>query len=175
MVALEFPFRMSRLLIHRLLSAAAVVLVSGCSVLHGPLNDESDDVLTMQPHPRRAEMPSLLGPGSERIQSSRFPVIRFAAESWRISASEEPKIRTVARWLTGHPERVLLSAGARAATPEFARQLSDLRAQTVRRALVEAGAPASKILTVSFGEDAPEFTGSGVAFSLIGTGEAGQP
>ena len=155
----------------RLTILTFALLAGGCSVFHGPLDDDTDDALDMQTHPRRAETPSLSGPGSERVTSAKLPVIRFAPEGWRILASEEPKIGTVSRWLMGHPERVLITAGARAASPEYARQLSDLRAQTVRKALIAAGVPASKILTVSFGEDAPATTGSGVAFSIIGTGE----
>jgi len=41
----------------------------------------------------------------------------------------------------------------------------------VRKALVTAGVPETKILTVSFGEDAPATTGEGVAFSIVTTGE----
>jgi len=77
----------------------------------------------------------------------------------------------VARWLMGNPERVLIAAGARALSPEYARQVSDQRARNVRKALISAGVPASKIQTVSFGEDAAAITGGGVSFALIGTGE----
>jgi len=162
---------MPHVLFHRLTTAAVALLVSGCTMFRGSPDDFTDDAMEMQPNPRRSETPSLLGPGSERITTGTLPVIRFAPESWRIMVSEEPKILTVAHWFTGHPERVLVTAGAHAATPEYARQLSDLRSQTVRRALIAAGVPASKILTVSFGEDAPAITQGGVAFSVIGTGE----
>ena len=137
-------------------------------MLRGPLGIDADDATEMQPHPYRTDTPSL---GSERVRAGTLPVIHFDGESWTLPAGERGKIQTVARWLTGHPERALLSAGAHASSPEYARQLSDLRAQTVRQALITAGAPASKITTVSFGEDAPAATGDGVSFSLIATGE----
>lgn len=146
-------------------------MLSGCAALRGPLEDDTDDAVDMQEHPRRAETPSLFGPGSERIMAGKFPVIRFVGGGAVIPASENAKIQSVARWLTGNPERVLIAAGAKGLSPEYARQLSDQRAQSVRKALVSAGVPASKIQTVSFGEDAPAITGGGVSFSLIGTGE----
>lgn len=152
------------------LISIAGLMLTGCAVFRGPLDDDTDDAVEMQPHPRRAETPSLFGPGSERIMAGKFPVIRFDGGS-KIPASENGKVQSVARWLMGNPERVLIAAGAEAAPPEYARQLSDQRAQNVRKALVSAGVPASKIQTVSFGEDAPSITGGGVSFSLIGTGE----
>jgi outer membrane protein OmpA-like peptidoglycan-associated protein len=82
-----------------------------------------------------------------------------------------PKVNAAAKWFAGHPERVLISAGAQSLSPEYSRQLSDLRAQTVRKALISAGVPETKILTVSFGEDAPASTAGGVAFSIVTTGE----
>lgn len=154
------------------MAALAVCLcTAGCSSLQGSLDDDSDDAQEMLPHPRRAEMPSLFGPGSTRLKSGKFPVIQFGGDSWTLPSSELGKIKTVAAYLNGNPERIVLAAGARGVTAEYARQLGDLRAQTVRKALIDAGVPASKILSVSFGEDAPGVTGGGVSFSLIGTGE----
>lgn len=151
-------------------SLLALILLPACSVFNGPLDFDSDDTADMQPHPRRGEMPSLIGPGSTRVRQGQFPVIHFAAESWRLTSAEEQKIRTVARWLTGNPERVLVVAGAKSGSPEYARQLSDLRAQAVRKTLISHSVPEEKILTVSFGEDAPASAADSVAFSLIGTG-----
>jgi hypothetical protein len=145
---------------------AVFALLPACSSLHGPLDDESDDMGGMQPHPYRTEMPSLIGPDSSRVRSAKFPVVKFEGDSWKLPPGEHDKVRTVARWLAGNPERVLLVGGARADSPEYARHLSDLRAQTVRRALAGSGIPESRILTVSFGEDAPGGV-DGVSFSLI--------
>ena len=154
----------------RILLFMAPLILAGCAIFRGPLEDDTDDAVDMQPHPRRAETPSLFGPGSERIQAGKFPVIRFDGGA-EIPSSENAKVQSVARWLMGNPERVLIAAGAGGASPEYARQLSDQRAQNVRKALVSAGVPASKVQTVSFGADAPAITGGGVSFSLIGTGE----
>lgn len=126
----------------------------------------------MEPHPRRSETPSLIGPGSVRVHPGQFPAVQFGDDDWKLTPPETAKVRGVAQWMAGNPQRVLLAAGARAESPEYARQLSDLRAQTVRRALVSAGVPDERILTVSFGEDAPASTGTGVSFSIIGTADA---
>jgi len=160
--ARAFVFRDRRVLAAGFL----LLLLPACSVLQGPLDDDTDDFGDMEPHPWRTEMPSLVGPDSSRVRSARFPVVKFEGDSWKLPPGEHDKIRSVAGWLTGNPERVLLVAGARAESPEYSRQLSDLRAQTVRKALLSAGVPESKILTVSFGEDAPGAT-DGVSFSLI--------
>jgi outer membrane protein OmpA-like peptidoglycan-associated protein len=133
--------------------------------------DEADEPSDMEAQPMRQETPSLLGPGSERVQSGNFPVIRFDGDNWKVPASEQSKVTAIAKWFAGHPERVLISAGAQSLSPEYSRQLSDLRAQTVRKALIAAGVPETRILTVSFGEDAPAVTGGGVAFSIVRTGE----
>ncbi len=157
--------------LHRLLPPAAAILLAGCGLLKGPLGDESDDLSGTQTQPMRQETPSLLGPGSERVQSGNFPVIHFDGDNWKVPASEQSKVKSIAKWFAGHPERVLISAGAQSLSPEYSRQLSDLRAQTVRKALIAAGVPETRILTVSFGEDSPAVTGGGVAFSIVRTGE----
>lgn len=162
---------MSRLRFHHLLLPATALFAAGCSMLKNPLGGDSDETADMQSQPIRQETPSLFGPGSERIQSGSFPVIRFDGDNWQIPASEQSKVASVARWLRGHPERVLISSGAQSLSPEYSRQLSDLRAQTVRRALISAGVAETRLLTVSFGEDAPAATGQGVAFSIVATGE----
>ncbi len=154
------------------LFSAFAFLLPGCAALRGPLDDDTDDAVDMLEHPRRVETPSLFGAGSERIMSGKFPVIRFDDGRAEVSASEKRKIQTVARWLTGNPERVLIAAGAKAVSLEYARHISDERARNVREVLISAGVPASKIHTVSFGEDAAAITGGGVSFALIGTGEA---
>jgi outer membrane protein OmpA-like peptidoglycan-associated protein len=155
-----------------LLLPATALLLAGCGALRGSLGDESDEE-SGKGQPQRPESPafSLLGQGSERLKTGQFPVIHFDGDNWRIPPSELSKVAAVARWFAGHPERVLISAGAQSLSPEYSRQLSDLRAQTVRKALIAAGVPETKILTASFGEDAPSFTGEGVAFSIITTGE----
>lgn len=163
--------RRSRLTAFFILHSAFFIFPS-CSSLRDTLDFDSDDASGMTPHPRRAEMPSLIGPEAVRVHPGKFPVVQFGPDDWRLAPSENTKVRSVAQWMTGHPERILIAAGARAESPEYARQLSDLRAQTVRRALVSAGVPDERILTVSFGEDAPPSTGTGVSFSIIGTGDS---
>ncbi len=145
---------------------APLVLLPACSALHGPLDDDDEDAGEMQPHPYRTEMPSLIGPGSSRVRSAKFPAVKFGEDSWKLPPGEHQKVRSVARWMAGNPERLLLVSSARADSPEYSRQLSDVRAQTVREALVGAGVPESRILTVSFGEDAPGGV-DGVSFSFI--------
>ena len=151
-----------------LVPLALCALIPSCAMLRGE-GEDADDAVEMTPQPRRAETPSLMGPASGRVQPGRFPVVQFDGDDWKLGNAEMEKVRTVARWMAGNPERVLLAAGARAESPEYSRQLSDLRAQSVRRALIDSGVPEERILTVCFGEDAPAGTGNGVSFSIIGT------
>jgi outer membrane protein OmpA-like peptidoglycan-associated protein len=160
--------------IHRfLLLLPLAAALTGCSVFQGDLGDEEyDDAQDMLEHPRRTEIPSPFGPGSERLRGGQFPPVKFSGSSWQIPPAEQVKLKSTAKWLKGNPHRVLLTAGATSAeSPEYARQLSDLRAQAVRQALIGDGVPAERILTASYGEDVPSITGDGVAFSLIRTGE----
>lgn len=155
---------------HLLLSAAG--LLTGCSVFQGAPGDETDDSAEMLEHPRRTEIPSLFGPGSERLRGGQFPPVKFSGNEWQISKEEMAKLRTAARWLKGNPHRVLLTAGASGAeSAEYARQLSDLRAQSVRQALIGEGVPAERILTASYGADIPSISADGVSFAVIRTGE----
>jgi len=151
---------------------AALVSLPSCSSLRDSLDFDSDEAVDMTPHPRRAQTPSLIGPDSVRVQPGKFPVVQFGDDDWRLAPSESAKVRVAAQWMAANPGRMLLAAGAHAESPEYARQLSDLRAQTVRRALVSAGVPDDRILTVSFGEDAPSSTGTGVSFSIIRDGDS---
>ena len=156
--------------LHLLLPAAA--LLTGCSVFQGDLGDDSDDTAEMLEHPRRTEITSLFGPGSERLRGCQFPPVNFSGNEWQISKEEMAKLKTAARWLKGNPHRVLLTAGASAAeSAEYARQLSDQRAQSVRQALIIEGVPAERILTASYGADIPSVSAEGVSFAIIRTGE----
>ena len=92
--------------LHRLLPPAAAILLAGCGLLKGPLGDESDDLSGTQTQPMRQETPSLLGPGSERVQSGNFPVIHFDGDNWKVPASEQSKVKSIAKWFAGHPELV---------------------------------------------------------------------
>lgn len=157
--------------VHLILALSALAL-TGCKSTSASLEDDSDDAIEMQTHPRRTEMPSLFDTSSNRLKSGRFPVIKFSGDSWDLERDEAAKVKSVAAYLRGNPERVVIAAGAAALTGEYARLVSDMRAQSVRTALIDDGVPASKIISVSFGDDAPAVTGGGVSFSLIGTGES---
>lgn len=156
--------------LHFLLSAAA--LLTGCSLFQGDMGDEADDTVEMLEHPRRREIPSLFGPGSERLRGGHFPPVKFSGNGWQISKEETVKLKTTARWLKGNPHRVLLTAGASGSeSAEYARQLSDLRAQSVRQTLIGEGVAAERILTASYGADIPSVSFEGVSFAIIRTGE----
>jgi outer membrane protein OmpA-like peptidoglycan-associated protein len=147
-------------------------LLSGCGMFKDGDGEDYDDAQEMQEHPRRAELlPSIFGPGRERLSSGKFPPVRFEGSSWDIPRAELAKVKGVARWLLGNPHRMLLTAGAEAGSPEYSRQLSDLRAQSVKQSLMDSGVPGARLLTAGFGEDMPGVPENGVAFSVIRTGE----
>ena len=107
--------------------------------------------------PPRSAVSSLAG------ETGKFPPVRFDNDNWNVPAQEHAKIVQVAKWLKDHPGRVLVSAGARTVSAEYSRQVSDLRARTVSDALISAGVPEERILTVGYGEDAPGSVGDAVA------------
>ena len=81
------------------------------------------------------------------------------------------KIKAVATYLKVNAERVIVAGGAEVAGAEYARQLGQERALTVKAALIKAGIPANKIMTMSYGGDLPGKGGNRVEFGTLPTGE----
>jgi|688.fasta_scaffold611376_2 outer membrane protein OmpA-like peptidoglycan-associated protein len=161
-----------------LLLAAVAVPLSGCRayrVVKGVVSGKEevpvapDDSESMTGAPRRAEWPAFTGPQSRRVRPAPFPQIRFAGDGHELSRGEAAKVREIAVWLKGHPERVVIAGGAKTGALEYSRQLGEMRAAVVRDLLIDRGVPAGRIVTVSYGEDGPVSV-DGVVFGLVSTG-----
>lgn len=117
---------------------------------------------------RRATWPPYT---SGRVQRGQLDGISFEGTQWELTKPQRAGVRAVAKALEVRAERVIVAGGASAASAEYARQLGQQRALAVMEALIEAGIPANKIMTVSFGRDLPGRGGDRVEFGSVPTGE----
>jgi peptidoglycan-associated lipoprotein len=100
------------------------------------------------------------GAGSE-FQNGLFSAIHFDYDSARIRPSETPKLEAVAVRLKSNPEKLLIEGHCdERGTAEYNRALGERRAIAARDFLVTLGIDASRITTVSYGEDRPSAFGA---------------
>ncbi len=121
------------------------------------------DRVDMTPLPGRNEGVSLYGPGSEHVNTDLFSPVYFSFDSSSVSASEMPKVDSVARYMTEKSRGSSIIIGGftdSVGTEEYNRQLGELRSLSVRSELLIRGVPPDRIQTVSFGEDMPAVPGS---------------
>ena len=151
-------------LLHLTLLAGFALTLSGCATGQrrggsgGGSGLEGDNVNGI-PLPDRQEGVSFL---SGNVDRSRFSPLHFGFDSYAIPGGERGKIEQVAGFLKSAPNSIILAGFTdERGTPEYNRGLGERRAQTVREALVRAGADASRIQTVSFGAEMPADSGSG--------------
>jgi peptidoglycan-associated lipoprotein len=122
---------------------------------YGPDGDNVNGI----PLADRQEGVSFLGSNVDR---NRFSPVHFGFDSYNIGGGEHGKIDEVAAFLkSAHNTIIVAGFTDERGTPEYNRGLGERRAQTVREALVRAGADASRIQTVSFGAEMPADPGSG--------------
>ncbi len=111
------------------------------------------DTVTGTPLPERREGVSFLGPNVTRGQ---FAAVRFPFDSFSLPAEERAKIQTVANYLRGVPNSVIVAGFCdERGTAEYNRALGEKRAGTVREALIASGVSADRVQTVSFGAEMP--------------------
>ena len=117
------------------------------------------DFVSGSPLPDRQEGVSFL---SDNVDRNRFSPVYFAYDSCAVGAGERSKIEEVANFLQSGSSSIILAGFTdERGTPEYNRGLGELRAQSVRQALINSGASGSKIQTVSFGAEMPADPGSG--------------
>ncbi len=98
------------------------------------------------------------------VVRGKFSPVQFAYDSHDVSSEEQPKIAQVAAAMKSHPGNLIVAGFTDdRGTEEYNRGLGERRAQAVRQALIDAGVPADKIQTVSFGKEMPADPGSGEA------------
>jgi peptidoglycan-associated lipoprotein len=117
------------------------------------------DYVNGTPLPDRQEGVSFLGSNVDR---SKFSPVYFGFDSYTVSGGERGKIDEVAGFLKSGGNTIIIAGFTdERGTPEYNRGLGERRAQSVREALIQAGADGSRIQTVSFGAEMPADGGSG--------------
>ena len=142
-------------------ASAAVMLCSlnGCSSFGKKKNGDAQytgtdsDSVNGTPLADRQEGVSFT---SSNVDRNKFRPVHFAFDSFAISSSEQPILDEVADYLKGGSGNVIVAGFTdERGTAEYNRGLGEKRAQSVRQYLVQRGADAAKIQTVSFGAEMP--------------------
>jgi peptidoglycan-associated lipoprotein len=93
---------------------------------------------------------------SNNVTKGQFRPIYFAFDSFEIAADEGNTLRQIASFLkTAHNNIILAGFTDERGTPEYNRGLGERRAQAARNFLLSLGVSASRIQTVSFGQEMP--------------------
>lgn len=104
--------------------------------------------------PSRDDSYSFFGSGSGNVLKGQFQPVYFGFDSFQVSGAEMSKVREVASYVKKNGAKLLVAGFTdTVGTEEYNRGLGDRRALAVRQALVSSGVSASKIQTVSFGEE----------------------
>ena len=98
----------------------------------------------------------------QQLFNQNMKDVYFDYDSYDIRSSEQSAVQADAQFLKAHPSIVFTIEGhcdERGST-EYNLALGDNRASAVRSALVQAGVPADRIKTISFGKEKPFCTES---------------
>jgi peptidoglycan-associated lipoprotein len=111
------------------------------------------DTVNGTPLPPRQEGVSFF---SNNVAKGQFQPIYFGFDSFEISPDEGSKLRQIASFLkTARNNFILAGFTDERGTPEYNRGLGERRAQAARNFLLSLGISASRIQTVSFGQEMP--------------------
>jgi peptidoglycan-associated lipoprotein len=111
------------------------------------------------PLPDRQEGVSFLGANVDRNQ---FAPVYFGFDSFNLSPSEKAKLEPIAEFSKSGGATIIIAGFTdERGTPEYNRGLGERRALTVREELIALGVSASRLQTVSFGEEMPASDGGG--------------
>ncbi|MDX2080955.1 MAG: OmpA family protein [Terrimicrobiaceae bacterium] len=96
------------------------------------------------------------------VQRGQFSPVYFGYDSFEVGGGEQAKIEQVATAMRDSSSNLIVAGFTdERGTEEYNRGLGERRALAVRQALIDAGVPAGRIQTVSFGEEMPADPGSG--------------
>lgn len=148
-----------------LLFLIAVTLTLGLSACANKKGDEwagvDGDFVTGNPLPDRIEGANFFG---GTVNRGQFQPIYFDFDGYTVPGSENGKLSTVAQAMQGMSNDIIIAGFTdERGTEEYNRGLGELRAQSVRDALISMGVSGSRIQTVSFGKEMPADPGSGEA------------
>jgi peptidoglycan-associated lipoprotein len=98
---------------------------------------------------------------SANVDRSQFRPVHFGFDSY-VEANEQPELDQIADFMKGGNNTIIIAGFTdERGTEEYNRGLGERRAQAVRAYLIQHGADASKLQTVSFGAEMPADSGSG--------------
>jgi len=95
--------------------------------------------------------------------ATKFDPVYFDYDSSHVKPSEQPKIEKVAEYLRANPSLRLIIEGHcdERGSAEYNLALGERRALAIRAYLVGLGVDASRIQTISYGEERPAAPGTG--------------
>jgi peptidoglycan-associated lipoprotein len=97
---------------------------------------------------------------SNNVAKGQFQPIYFAFDSFEIAADQGEKLRQIGNFLKTARNNIILAGFTdERGTPEYNRGLGERRSQAARNYLLSLGVSASRIQTVSFGQEMPASTG----------------
>ena len=140
--------------------AFLALTLGGCAKNKGAHNGAANDgdFVNGSALPERTEGVSFM---SSNVDRNKFAPVHFGFDSYNVSPGEQGKIQQVAEFMRSAGNSVIIAGFTdERGTPEYNRGLGERRAQSVREALIHAGAPGGKIQTVSFGAEMPADGGS---------------
>lgn len=90
-------------------------------------------------------------------EEGKWADILFDFDKYNVKAEYKTELKSIAEWMTGHPEAKLSIEGNtdERGTNEYNLALGDRRAKAVKDYLVSLGVPSSRIETLSYGEEKP--------------------
>lgn len=132
----------------RLSTALLLLAVPSCSLLPG-LSSEQEPSVVFALGTRDGFQSPLQG-----ALKPACPALVFAAEGYAITGAHRKALAALAAdWSEGKPRYLIAGYVAPGLPEDFARSLTERRAQAVRQQLIESGIEASHLQTVGFGFD----------------------
>lgn len=111
------------------------------------------DYVNGTPLPERQEGVNFM---SDNVDKHRFRPVHFAFDSYTVDPSEQSILDEVADFLRGGSNSIIIAGFTdERGTAEYNRGLGERRAESVRQYLIQHGASAGKLQTVSFGAEMP--------------------
>lgn len=101
-------------------------------------------------------------PSQEELIAVAGDRVFFATDSYRISETSKGVLRRQANWLMQNPNITITVEGHcdERGTREYNLALGERRANSVKNYLIEMGVNPSRVTTISYGKEFPEFLGS---------------
>ena len=150
-----------------LLATAALIAVAGCSKkppAQLPPPPPTETGPAQPPAPPSDGVGSATVPGSRAdfVAQAGSDTVHFATDSSDVDAEAQAILTRQAAWLQKYPNvRVTVEGHCdERGTREYNLALGDRRANSAKNFLVNAGIPASRITTISYGKERPAATGS---------------